>query len=308
MRCGMFPFPFETRAVEFWRASDSWPRDPVGYVFFARGFLAIGAMKFGDAWRGNECTLGEEFVDDQIERLSRNAMRQRSLSSAGGSFPLTSNRKPSELPAELRRLFSVTAEETASFRPMDRKAHQDALRRRQVVRDSIITACEAGSLVAAIRPKHGGLMRTLPPSFWNGEVDQRFVWCEMHPMNPFSPAIGGDSFEYLFFEAQSLNDFLNERSLEPTTPARLSDQQCLGAQVGGRSKREREEAEYKAYVTLHADEKKRSRHKDLEHMRGVFPKIARDRVWQLRGVFAPAEWRSGGRPKSDPKPDGECGG
>jgi hypothetical protein len=42
--------------LDFWGQPQTWPRDPLGYVFLARAVDLIGRANFGDAWNGKEVT------------------------------------------------------------------------------------------------------------------------------------------------------------------------------------------------------------------------------------------------------------
>jgi hypothetical protein len=81
--------------------------------------------------------------------------------------------------------------------------------RGDVVR-TIANQCEAGTLVAAVRPKSGGRMIRLEQYIWNFEdVEYRFHRCDMSLDNPFE--VGGDSYRpyWIFLEGRMLDAFLS---------------------------------------------------------------------------------------------------
>jgi hypothetical protein len=57
------------------------------------------------------------------------------------------------------------------------------------------------------------------------------------------------------------------------------------------------EAAYRAWVEQHKGQRPPSRDKDEMHMRGLFPRISRKRVRDLRRELAPEKWTQHGRPR-----------
>jgi hypothetical protein len=52
----------------FWAQPNSWPHDPLGYVFLARAVEEIGRSKFEDNWRGDETTAAAGRIMDADAR------------------------------------------------------------------------------------------------------------------------------------------------------------------------------------------------------------------------------------------------
>jgi hypothetical protein len=90
--------------------------------------------------------------------------------------------------------------------------------RADVVR-TIANQCEAGTLVAAARPKPGGRMVRLEQHLWNLEdVEPRFHRCDMSLDNPFEE--GGDFYKpyWIYIERESLDGFLSHRRQRSSPP------------------------------------------------------------------------------------------
>jgi hypothetical protein len=94
------------------------------------------------------------------------------------------------------------------------------IQRFTLVREAIATACEAGELVAALRPKDGGSMQECPREWWNTDrIDQRFHRCLMSPHDPFGPGIDGDGYCQIFLTRDSLDRFLTAQPFAPVATA-----------------------------------------------------------------------------------------
>jgi hypothetical protein len=81
--------------------------------------------------------------------------------------------------------------------------------RSDVVR-TIAEECEAGTLVAAVRPKAGGKMINVEPHIWNLEgVERRFHRCDMSLGNPFGNG-GSYGSHWIYIERASLDGYLTQ--------------------------------------------------------------------------------------------------
>lgn len=98
---------------------------------------------------------------------------------------------------------------SAAADAIEQRLLRSAKRRFAVVAREIIARCEAGELIAAVRPIRGGIMTTLPSYYWNGEgLEKRFVGCQMSLNDPFGEGATGEELSYIFLQRESLLRFL----------------------------------------------------------------------------------------------------
>jgi hypothetical protein len=114
-------------------------------------------------------------------------------------------------------------EVTTEFaKPLSRLATQEARRqyraqrlinqRLKTVQQEIVTRCESGELVSAIRARAGGVMKVVPRTWWNTEsLDNRFIMCQLSPSEPFGSAYAGDDFCWIFLTNESLQKYLQSQ-------------------------------------------------------------------------------------------------
>jgi hypothetical protein len=94
---------------------------------------------------------------------------------------------------------------------------------------SFVTICSAASFFLAIffllsssilsyrlvqkkpvRSQGGEFSKPCPVAWWNTERwGGRFYWGKLNPRDPFSTAIGGDHFQWIFIKVDSFQTFLN---------------------------------------------------------------------------------------------------
>jgi hypothetical protein len=189
---------------EFWADRYSWPNDPRGYVFLARVVDELGKALNGSAWTGEEYLI--EFPDQLPVEMPRHTYDQQD------GYALLKERRPDlNLPPANKwntPQVSLTADQWAAAVAVN-KAMTDEVRpsfqRKAILEAEIARLCEAGELKSWYRPKPGGELSPIPPSWWNTEMYRnRFVVCQMHPRDPYGIGFGGEDFAWIFVSRESL--------------------------------------------------------------------------------------------------------
>ena len=208
-----------TFRFDFWSASESWPTDPVGYVFLARAFDELGRAMFPDDWTGKEALAADSkalpFLDhlglhrsDRIHalRLLRShrpdlvepVITERASLYGRLSDPVLSTEQW-KVAAEL------SAKEVMQRGPV--------LQRQQAVVREIVRRCEAGELMSYGRPVKGGNLADLSRATWRTELlAARVTQCQINPSDPFGSGIGGVNYSYIFLGRLSLDKLIGSLS------------------------------------------------------------------------------------------------
>jgi hypothetical protein len=167
--------------AQLWNRPETWPHDPLGYVFLARAFAEVGHAKYGAHWaespaEGEEPEDPSDDADDAAWREHKRAYEQYE-------------------------------------RACDRAKIDFENMRADVVR-TIVDQCEIGKLTTAVRPKKGGEMVELTPHLWNTErFAIRFFCCDMFLADPFSNNRFHRS-HWIYVTRDSLDQYLGKN---PTT-------------------------------------------------------------------------------------------
>jgi hypothetical protein len=169
-------FPFDG---QFWRDSKNWPRDRHDYAFLARAFHAIGRAVFADSWvesrYDNEPDEPEE-PDDNCDAETE------------GRYELAYE----------------NWERACAQAKIDFENMWDSIARK------IAEACEAGTLVTAIRAKEGGKMVQLDADYWDTEnFAVRFRRCDISLTSPFAKS-RFDRSHWIYVSRDSLDSFLEQ--------------------------------------------------------------------------------------------------
>lgn len=164
---------------QFWRDSKNWPHDRHEYAFLARAFHAIGRAVFADSWVESR----DDNEPDEPEEPDDNCDAE------------TEDRY--ELAYENWERACAQAE-------IDFENMWDSIARK------IAEACEAGTLVSAIRAKEGGKMIQLDADDWNTEnFAVRFRRCDISLTNPFATS-RSDRSHWIYVNRDSLDSFLEQ--------------------------------------------------------------------------------------------------
>jgi hypothetical protein len=99
--------------------------------------------------------------------------------------------------------------------PTEKETALPFLQRFNAVQKTIVTECEAGTLIAAYRAEATGNMCVIPRQWWN--TDQwgpRFHMCQINPNKPISIGFAGDDYCWIFLSQDSLERLLRRLSSE----------------------------------------------------------------------------------------------
>ncbi len=183
----------------FWKKSSAWPRDWPGQVFFARAFDRIGRSMYDLEWRGIETSvvipdpIPDVLVSSSPSYRAHVATAKNLLGDRNGSGDLSLE--------DWRKARRIEQEKHANYRPY--------VQRREAVISVILKGCESGTLAATYRAKVGGEHAPVPVTWWNTERnDLRFRECQINPKDPFTNAVGGDAFCWLYLTSESLDQYL----------------------------------------------------------------------------------------------------
>jgi hypothetical protein len=172
----------------------SWPIDTSSHIFLGRVIHPLGRALLGDEWTGTE-----DYPDD------------------GEIFPsldLTHNEWAAQLKAIATSREQLSSAESRFF----------------AVQDKIAALAESELLVTAWRPSKGGDPVEIPRSWWNTEkIRSRFYACKINTVNPFSDAIGGDHFAWIFVTKKSIDEQVEllGRHVAPAQAATVkAEKQC----------------------------------------------------------------------------------
>lgn len=146
----------------------SWPRDPLGFVFFGRAVDQIGSALFGDQWHIADMAPGTP---------------------------------PSSLAALLKPAeYQGTAKDWLAEHEWRRS---EATKHRARVIDTIAVQAHAEKLDVYLR--RDGHMIPTKKEWWNTDkLAARFQACKINPKEPFSYAFAGDGFCEMFVGERSL--------------------------------------------------------------------------------------------------------
>jgi hypothetical protein len=224
---------------KFWRNQHEWPRDTPDYVFLGRVVHLLGRAMFMNEWIGDEPTL------QLLQELPKVPLNGSSGRAYYAHDLLMKNRpdlrrKPIHQRPRIQGLF--TPPPTISFTKKEWQAALDIIRennercspgliRLAQVREKIINMAADGTLATALRPIAGGDQEPAPPVWWNTErAFNRFYYCQMNPIEPFSIAVAGDEFRWIYVRRDSLAIALNDSS----PPAHRSSAPAPASNKGGR--------------------------------------------------------------------------
>jgi hypothetical protein len=212
----------------FWSDSRYWPPDEQGYVFLASAVQMLGKFWFRDNWTGREPTLCEikPLAPYPATNYAEHIRAQELLIKFHPESALSPTEKPSLNPESNVRIVPLslpgfTAVEWESLQILIRQ-HNEAPDRFDRVAFAIATLCRTGRLEMGLRPVEGGLVAgNQPISIWQTEGwHSRFHRCRMNPNKPFSSAIDGKDYQYIFLTRTSLDS-------------------CMGAAQRGKIKKKR---------------------------------------------------------------------
>lgn len=203
-----WPMSRSQKAERFWIDRHTWPNDPKDHVFFGRAIDELGRAIYGNAWTGNEYTVGLRQLPPQLpEYLAEQRLGYQLLKKHRPDMVLpqaNSFGTPHE---------SLTLEQWAAavaiYNPVMNEI-KCALERKAVVEDELVKRCEAKELIAYHRPTFGGELRPIPASWWCTEVNHnRFVMCQINPRRPFEDDYSGEDFAWIFLARDSLDRCLS---------------------------------------------------------------------------------------------------
>jgi hypothetical protein len=195
--------------LQFWSENQSWPRDPVGYIYLARAVNQIGKATFGNEWSGADPgTKLPQLLPSKGSATVWEKIRAHDLIES--QFPNRPTRKMTG-PLWARSAPDFSDDEWTAAQAIVADLQCKAIpscRRFSKVRETIIRECEAGQLTAAYRA-HDGSMQEVPRQHWNGNnLENRFVICLYNPGDPFSIGFSGDRFLEIFVTSNSLKTIL----------------------------------------------------------------------------------------------------
>lgn len=208
----------------FWQKPKSWPRDPLGYVFFARAFDAVGKAVFGEAWKGVEKLK-------LVDRLPQSLMGANYPQRRRAHLLLKRHRSDLNRPKPEMVQFAETykpvygfseLEWAAAFQLADEAYQRENENAEQLksVQELIAEACEKKDLALATRNESTGKMAPLDVSIWNAEFEiwgQRFDKCRINPKKPLREGVDGPGYEWIFITIESLKNFLKTVSKQKPT-------------------------------------------------------------------------------------------
>jgi hypothetical protein len=202
----------------YWANPAKWPIDFADKVFLIRAVIEIGKAKFGDQWTGDE--LNSELMLPLSKEIPTNPSG-RTLA----AYQILKAVRPDLLAAEENEnQISVsngfiwhkwTQEQwNTAFEIIETKNNEKkfAVTRLANAKQLTLNLLQTGQLQTFTRPKVGGTFSgPLDPSVWNTELWwNRFQWGQIDPGKPFTNAVGGDTFEYIFLGSQGIQKSVDE--------------------------------------------------------------------------------------------------
>ncbi|MEN5277430.1 hypothetical protein ABE527_10805 [Brucella sp. TWI432] len=205
-----------TDPLNHWKNPKDWPKDRSGqYVSLFEATIRIGAALFQDEWSGTEpyapslykvheeMYVGGETLITVKSNLTHLDMKQlycllfRKRPDLALPFPSSVNDYYNLTDDQIRSaalLASVSDAQTA-------KLHD---RMDQVI-EFIAEAVSQKKLEWALA-RDGQFTAMHSTDEWReGRIKQRFFWGMMNPLAPYSPAIGGDGYAYIFFSKRDID-------------------------------------------------------------------------------------------------------
>jgi hypothetical protein len=172
-----------------------WPKDHPGYVFLARALDEMCAAAHGSEW-------------------------------------LRPVREPKEKPTEPaddckdEAVWDAFDEQQDRYDLARKRDEWEVRKKRQAMAREIVQECEAGNLVAALRPIFGGRLVELEQHFWNTEdCFHRFLSFRMSLEDPFS--VNADGAWWIYLTRDSLDEYLASLDKAPARDVNLKNDRKL---------------------------------------------------------------------------------
>ena len=207
----------------FWQKSESWPRDPLGYVFLARAFDTAGKVFFGENWMGvDKLEVVDRLPPSHLEATTQQRLRAHLVLEK--HFPDFHRCKPKmyKVGGKKRPFYAFSDQEwAAAYQFVDEAFQRQQKTEEQLnhIQRVIAEACEKAVLGLATRNETTGKMVPLDASIWNAELDvwgHRFEKCKIDPKNPLRGGVDGFRHTWIFITTDSLQPFL--KALEKEKP------------------------------------------------------------------------------------------
>lgn len=200
----------------FW-IERKWPDDWDGKSFLARAVQSTGQVLFPDAWDESDVMLRSRY--GFVRRfggidlpLSRTEAKRRELRAAHDLLnrhaphfergPITYRKYGYDVPPFSDAEWSAVIEIS---KRLDDEALQQTYRASSA-RKWLATMARSDALGTYLRPVNGGdYSDRLPVRMWNTErIMPRFTYCQMNPSDPYSSAVAGDRFQWIFVDESEL--------------------------------------------------------------------------------------------------------
>jgi hypothetical protein len=220
---------------KFWSDENRWPRDTSQNTFLCRAVKLVGRAVYPESWTDKEASIKPSLKLPRFAYLLREGDRYSVYTRLRFARPdlklpeLTGRHffpKPDFTDEQWRAAINIYEEDYNKTDPHVRRFYSAKFK--------LFEALANGQVVSCLRAKPGGdFSSPCPVSWWNTERwDNRFFCGQMDPKNPFTNAVGGESFQWVFVETASLKVFLDQLEVE-VEPS--SNRSTIPTEVGSKT-------------------------------------------------------------------------